>query len=142
MEWKAVAGGFVVRFAKGDDIVAGLLDLARTKRIESAWVNALGAAEDVELGYYDLPNRTYVRQVFHGDWEITALVGNLAWAGADPILHAHVTLGGKDFATRGGHLFAARAGATCEVMVLDLGVPLVRARDEAIGLSLLSLKDS
>jgi hypothetical protein len=139
MEWKPVGGGWLVRFHHGDDLVAGLLDFARARRFEGAWVNALGAIEDAELGYYDLSTRTYLRQTFHGDWEITAIVGNIAWRDGEPVLHLHATIGDRDFSTRGGHLFAGRAGATCEVFVRDLGAKLERAVDEAIGLPLWKL---
>ncbi len=136
MEWKSVREGFVIRFHHGDDIVAGLLDFARAHDVEGAWVNALGAIEDPELGYYHLDRRAYTRQVFPGDWEITAIVGNLGRLDGEPALHLHATIGGPDFATRGGHLFAGRAGATCEVFLRDLGGRLERGRDEAIGLPL------
>lgn len=139
MEWKAVRAGFVIRFAHGDDVVAGLLAFARDRGIEGAWVNALGALEDPELGYFHLDTRTYTRQVFPGDWEIAALVGNLGRLEGEPALHVHAVIGGTDFSTRGGHLFAGRAGATCEVFLRDLGGPLTRARDEEIGLPLWSL---
>ncbi len=56
------------------------------------------------------------------------------------MLHVHATIGGVDGATRGGHLFAGKAGATCEVFVRDLGVRLERAMDESIGLALLHLR--
>src|SRR5258708_24192486 len=97
----------------------------------------LGAIEDPELGYYHLDSRTYTRRTFPGDWEITAIVGNLAWNGDTPVLHAHATIGGPDFSTRGGHLFAGRAGATCVVFVRDLGTRVARAPDPSLGLALL-----
>ena len=139
MESRAVKDGWLVRFAHGEDIVGGLLAFAREQRIAGAWVNALGAIEDPELGYYDLASRTYTRRMFPGDWEITAIVGNLAWNGDTPVLHAHATIGGPDFSTRGGHLFAGRAGATCEVFVRDLGTRVSRAPDPGIGLVLWDL---
>ena len=77
MEWTAVRDGHLIRFHRGEDIVGGLLDFARAHGIEGAWVNALGAIEDPELGYYHLDRREYTRQVFPGEWEITAIVGNL-----------------------------------------------------------------
>lgn len=141
MEWKPVREGFLIRFHHGDDIVAGLLEFAREHGIVGAWVNALGAIEDPELGYFHLETRAYTRQVFPGDWEITAIVGNLGRLNGEPALHLHATIGAVDFTTRGGHLFAGRAGATCEVFLRDLGRPLERARDEAIGLPLWSLGD-
>ena len=66
-------------------------------------------------------------------------VGNLARLGETPVLHVHVTISGPDFAAKGGHLFAGKAGATTEVWIRDLKTDLVRARDESVGLALWSL---
>jgi predicted DNA-binding protein with PD1-like motif len=132
---KTVEGGWLLGFTHGEDIVNGVLDFARTQKIEGGWVNMLGAIEDPELGYYDLSTRTYTRRMFPGDWEITAIVGNLAWLGETPVLHVHATIGAPDFSTRGGHLFAGRAGATCEVFVRDLKTRVARAKNEAVGLA-------
>lgn len=139
METRDVAGGWLLRFAHGEDIVGGVLDFARARKVPGAWVNMLGAIEDPELGYYHLDTKSYTRRVFPGDWEITAIVGNLGWLADAPVLHVHATIGGPDFTTRGGHLFAGRAGATCEVFLRDLATSLTRARDEGIGLALWNL---
>ena len=139
MQWKAVREGFVIRFLHGEDVVGGLLEFARTHGIEGAWVNALGAIADPELGYYHLDRREYTRQVFPGEWEITAIVGNLGRFGDDPVLHVHATIGAVDFTTRGGHLFAGRAGATCEVFLRLLNTRLERKLDPGVGLNLWAL---
>ena len=128
-----------MRFAHGEDVVGGVLDFARAQQVKGAWVNLLGAIEDPELGYYDLPTKSYTRRSFPGDWEIMGAVGNLGWLGETPVFHIHVTISGPDFAAKGGHLFAGRAGATTEVWIRDLKTDLVRARDESIGLALWSL---
>jgi predicted DNA-binding protein with PD1-like motif len=138
--WRSVAGGWLVRFAHGDDVVGGLHAFARERKIAGAWVNLLGAIEHPELGYYDLPTKSYTRRSFPGDWEIMGAVGNLGWLGETPVLHVHVTISGPDFAAKGGHLFAGKAGATCEVWLRDLGTKLERARDESMGLALWDLK--
>ena len=136
MQSRAVEGGWLVRFAHGDDVVGGLVDFARAQGIEGAWVNLLGAIEDPELGYYHLPTKSYTRRSFPGDWEIMGAVGNLARLGETPVLHVHITISGTDFKALGGHLFAGKAGATCEVYVRDLKTRIDRERDEAIGLPL------
>ena len=141
MQWQSVREGYVIRFQHGDDVVKGLLDFAAARNIEGAWVNALGAIGDPELGYYHLDTKSYTRQVFPGEWEIAAIVGNLGrFEDGSPALHVHVTIGAVDFSTRGGHLFAGVAGATCEVFLRDLGRRIVRKKDEAIGLPLMSLE--
>ena len=142
MEWQRVRDGHLIRFHHGDDVIAGLLAFAWERGIEGAWVNALGAIADPELGYYHLETRSYTRQVFPGEWEITGLVGNLGrFADGSPALHVHATIGAPDFTTRGGHLFAGRAGATCEVFLRDLGAALPRVLDEAVGLPLWHLAE-
>jgi predicted DNA-binding protein with PD1-like motif len=139
LDWKKVHGGWLVRFRHGDDIVNGMLAFAREHSIQGAWVNMLGAIEEPELGYYHVDTKSYTRKTYPGDWEITAIVGNLGWRDDTPVLHVHATIGGVDGETRGGHLFAGKAGATCEVFVRDLGVRLERAMDEGIGLALWKL---
>jgi len=140
MESRAVEGGWLVRFAHGDDVVNGMTEFARVQGIEGAWVNFLGAIEDPELGYYDLPTKSYTRRSFPGDWEIMGAVGNLARLGETPVLHVHITISGQDFAAKGGHLFAGKAGAACEVFVRDLKTRIERVRDEEIGLALWKLQ--
>jgi predicted DNA-binding protein with PD1-like motif len=136
MESRKVKGGWLVRFAHGDDIVGGLVGFAGAEGIEGAWVNLLGAIEDPELGYYHLPTKSYTRRSFTGDWEIMGAVGNLARLGETPVLHVHITISGADFKAFGGHLFAGKAGAACEVFVRDLKTRIERVRDEDIGLPL------
>ncbi len=80
-ESRVVEGGWLVRFAHGEDVVNGVLDFARLNAIKGAWVNLLGAIEDPELGYYDLPTKSSTRRSFPGDWEIMGAVGNLARLG-------------------------------------------------------------
>lgn len=142
MEWRGVQGGWLIRFRHGEDIVAGMLEFARERPVLGGWVTMLGAIEDPELGYYHLDTKSYTRHTFPGDWEITAMVGNLGWRDGAPVLHVHATIGGVDASTRGGHLFAGKAGATCEVLVRDLGARLERAMDDSIGLALWRLDDA
>jgi predicted DNA-binding protein with PD1-like motif len=136
---RVVDGGWLVRFAHGEDVVNGILDFARAQNVRGAWVNLLGAIENPELGYYDLPTKSYTRRVFPGDWELMGAVGNLGWLGDTPVFHIHVTISGTDFAAKGGHLFAGKAGATTEVWIRDLKTDLVRERDESLGLALWNL---
>ena len=139
MDWRTVEGGWLIRFHHGEDIVAGMLEFARARHVEGAWVNMLGAIEEPELGYYHLDTKSYTRKTYPGDWEICAIVGNLGWRDDTPVLHVHATIGGVDGSTRGGHLFSGKAGATCEVFVKDLGRRLERGMDDAIGLALWKL---
>lgn len=135
--------GYLIRFHTGEEVVSGLTAFARSAGITAAWVNALGAVSEAELGYFDGEERQYVRQPFHGEMEVLALVGNISRVEGEPFAHLHATLGRRDFTTLGGHLFRGVAGATIEMFVRNYaGTTLVRARDEAVGLNLWALPGS
>lgn len=119
------------------------------KKIKGAFLFGLGAAKDLTLGYYDLAKKAYLRRFFPGEWEITNLVGNIAWLediapsvhrakAGDPILHIHVVLSSTNFNTVGGHLFSGTVTATCEILVIVLAAKLRRAFDSTTGLNLLA----
>ena len=135
-----VKQGYLLRFFCGEEIVGGLTAFARERKIQAAWVQALGALTSAELGYYDLAAHAYLKQRIEEEVEIASLVGNLSRLEDDIIAHLHATLGRRDFSTLGGHLFEGVAGATVEVAVMNFpGVRLERARDEEIGLNLWKL---
>jgi predicted DNA-binding protein with PD1-like motif len=62
-------------------------------------------------------------------------------AGAERILHAHVTVSGPDFASFTGHLFEARVAVTAEFLLRDFGVRVERADVPSVGLRLIQPGD-
>jgi predicted DNA-binding protein with PD1-like motif len=130
---------FLVRLEPDADIPAGIAQAAADLRIDAGSVSGIGAGYDWELGYFDRGTREYVRQAFAGEWEILSLSGNLAIKEGRPFPHVHIILGGRDFRTVGGHLFAGRVGATCELVIRKLPGYLSRTQDEATGLFLLDV---
>ena len=139
MTYVETSSGFVLRFFTGEEVYAGLVEFARHKGIEAAWVQGLGALECAEIGYFDLHERTYLRMQITEDVEVAPLVGNLSRHQGEPVPHLHVTLGRRDFGALAGHLFAGRAGATLEICLWTWpGLTFERRLDEAAGLNLLS----
>lgn len=127
----------VLRFDQGDDVVGGILDFAREKKIEAAWLSAIGSCKDVELGFYDLEKKEYANKVFREPLEILEASGTLAVKGGDPILHWHGILGNAEYETIGGHIHRLIANATVEVFIHKLNETLERGYDENTGLNLL-----
>lgn len=132
--YKDPSGVYVMSLARGDEVNQSIENWAREYGVHGAKVEAIGAVESPELGYYDLKRKTYIRKTFKGIWELTPLVGNITLKDGEPFLHAHVVLGGPEFKTLGGHLFQAKTGVVVEVFITPLETPLPRIMCEEIGL--------
>ncbi len=142
----------ILRFDKGEDVVAGILDFVeknwikaagfRTKIGVGAWLSAIGSASEVELGFYALDKRRYLNKTFKGPFELAEASGTLAVKGGKPILHWHGVLSEKNYKTIGGHIHRLIANATVEVFIHKLGkfgdVRLERKLDPQTGLNLLT----
>lgn len=124
----------IVSLERGEDLRSSIETLSRQFRIESAYVSAIGALEDPELGYYDLSKKEYIRRRFPGIWELVSLQGNISLHKNTPLLHAHVSIGGSDFQVFGGHFFNATVGVVAEIHITPMPTPLHRIYCEEIGL--------
>lgn len=130
----------VISLERGDDLRSSVEGLAEALGVVGASVSAIGALEDPELGYFHRDRLEYERQAFPGMWELLHLGGNLALLDGRPFLHAHVALGGPDFAVIGGHLFEARVGVVAEIFLDPLASPIDRRPDPELGLATWSLR--
>lgn len=132
--------GYVLRLERGEEIVATLNAFAAEEGIRSGQVSAIGAAEEIELGFFVRPTTEYIRRVFEGEYEIGSITGNFSELDGAPFLHAHAVIAGEDFAAWSGHLFRAVVSVTCEVQVItDPGITL-RVRRPDLGFNPLRLE--
>jgi len=127
----------LVVLEKDEKVVANLLRTAGDERIEGGWCWGLGSLKDIELGYYDLPKRTYLKRHFEEDMELTGFTGNFAMAGEERVLHAHATVSGPELISFTGHLFEARVAVTAEFLLRGFGLRLERAEAPDVGLKLI-----
>lgn len=130
---------FVIVFAKGDEVVAGLQQFAEEHQITAAHFTAIGALRDVVLGYFERERKDYKRIPLQEQVEVLSLVGNIALADGKPKLHAHVVIGKSDGSAHGGHLLEAHVWPTLEVIVVESPQHLRRTYDAETGLALLNL---
>ena len=56
-------------------------------------MSALGAAGDVTIGIFNTREKQYHSRRYQGDYEISALVGNVSRKEGEPYLHLHITIG-------------------------------------------------
>ncbi len=126
MEHRRTRYGYVLRLDPGDEIVSTLKAFAASENVRAGTISGIGAAGDVELGYFVRGSREYIRRSFAGEWEIVALTGNFSELEGEGFPHCHVTLGGEDFAAHGGHLFRGTVTVTCEIHVVTDPDPIRR----------------
>jgi hypothetical protein len=120
----------------GDEVHPSLVQIAERERIFGGWLSGIGAASEVELGYYDLERKDYDRLQMEGDVEIASASGTLGLVDGKPFVHLHAVVSDRRCETRGGHLFRAVAAATLEFVIFVADKPIERTRDEETALNL------
>jgi uncharacterized protein len=129
-------------FEAGEEPIQGLLDFAKRERLTSGHFTAIGAFEDVTLGYFDWSEKDYVRIAIREQVEVLSLVGDIALEGGVPKVHAHVVVGKRDGTAHGGHLLEARVRPTLEVILTQPPGHLRRRFDPSSKLALIELEDA
>jgi hypothetical protein len=128
MKTVQAARGMVVVVDSGERLIASLTRKLRELGLQGGWLSGVGSVTDVELGYYDLEKKEYVRRRFSERYELLGLTGNLSLEpGGEAMVHAHALLGTRDFQVFGGHVMEATVTATAaEARPLPRGRPSTR----------------
>ena len=130
-----------VVFEVGEEPMQGLLALAKRERFTAGHFTAIGAFEEMTLGYFDWATKDYVRIPVREQVEVLSLVGDVALEGADPRIHAHVVVGKRDGTAHGGHLLEARVRPTLEVILIQAPGHLRRRFDPRSRLALIEIEE-
>ena len=91
---------FVLNIARGEELFETFLAWAKQEGIQGATMTGLGAADRLELAYYDLTTKKYERHTIKEEVEILSLTGNLALLEGARVLHFHGTFGYPQKKTR------------------------------------------
>ncbi len=131
-------GPLLIVLDKGDKLVEVLTQVVTEHRIPGGCLSGVGALRDVELGYYVLDRKTYLRKIFSDQaYELLTLTGNVSLKQDLPYVHVHAVLGKDDFSTFGGHLFEATVAVTAEITLIPFDKMPVRKPNLSIGLDLI-----
>jgi uncharacterized protein len=133
---------YALVFDKGDEVVAELEAFARELALTAARFTAIGAFSDVKLGYFDRDQKDYLEIPVAEQVEVLSLLGDIAEKDGEPKVHAHVVIGDRDGAARGGHLLEAHVWPTLEVILEESPAHLRRRVDKDVGLPLVALQVS
>jgi len=130
---------YVLVFDTGDEVKQGLLAFAGEHAITGAHLTAIGAFENVVLGYFEWDKKDYEKIPINEQVELVSLVGNIATKDGKSRLHAHAVVAKRDGTAHGGHLLEARVRPTLEVILTEIPKHLQRRTDERTGLALIDL---
>lgn len=136
---KKINEDLIVRLEIGEEIVESLLKVGKDYDIEFAEITGIGAADFIEVGYYNVSIKKYKSIEFTGDLEITSILGNLTRQDDEPYLHLHITFGDEDLNLHGGHLNKAVISATCELVIRKLDGKVGRVHQEESGLNVMDI---
>ena len=138
MEYRKFDQGYVLRLDPGEEIVSCLTKLVEQEAIQLGSVSALGAAGDVTIGIFDTQRKQYASRRYQGQYEISALVGNVTRQEGKPYLHLHITIGNPVTGeVHAGHLSSAVISATLELFLQVWEGQVGRKFSDTVGLNLL-----
>ncbi len=128
---------YAVIFYQGDEAFSGLLEFAEKYQITSAHFTAIGAINEATLGWFDPQRKMYKKIFIHGQHEVIGMSGDIALYQGKPMVHTHMVVGASDGTTRAGHVLAAYASPTLEVMVTVDPVAMHKRFDPETDLTLI-----
>ena len=136
MNYKKVNDKIFVSIDKGELVNQKLLEVSEKENLTSGWINGLGAISDIEIGYWDIEKKIYIKQKFDNHYELLSLIGNVSLVNDKPFIHTHISFSDTKFKVFGGHLFDAKVIAAAEFCIFISDYKLHRKLNCDIGLSL------
>jgi len=136
MNYKKIEDKIFISIDKGELVNQKLLEVAENEQLNSGWINGLGAISNLEIGYWDIEKKVYVKQKFNNDYELLSLVGNVSLVDNKPFIHTHISFSDTKHNVFGGHLFDAIVIAAAEFCIFTSEYNLHRKLNCGIGLSL------
>lgn len=129
MNSRKVAGGYVVRLDRGEEVISCLAAFAKDRNIPCGFLQGIGSIRDIELGYFDIQTNEYRHRQIAGVVEVVSLTGNIAWLENEPFVHAHAAVAGPDQSLLGGHFFSGIVAVTLEMFIQIVPDRLNRTAD-------------
>jgi uncharacterized protein len=128
---------FAVIFYQGDEAFSGLVEFAEKYQVTSAHFTAIGAVNGATLAWFDPQRKMYKKIPIEGQHEVIGMSGDIALYQGKPVVHTHMVVGSSDGTTRAGHVLAAYASPTLEVMVTVGTIAMQKRLDPATDLTLI-----
>jgi len=122
----------IVRLQSGENVLERLKEAARKHEIKTGVVlSGIGMLKDVEVGYFQGPDKGYQTHYLPFPCELASLSGNISKQEDGYNLHLHVVLIKPGGEAAGGHLFKGTVHMTNEIFILEIGCQVFRRKEEA-----------
>ena len=142
MNFTQESNKYYITLNKDEYVNDSLLSIVNSQNIKSGWINGVGAIYDIEVGYFDVEKKDYVRKKFPGDYELLSLSGNVSVKEGLKFIHTHITFSDIEFNVFGGHLFDAKIAAAGEFLIDSCNFEIKRKYNTNIGLHLWCMEDN
>jgi uncharacterized protein len=131
---------YYISLEPGEKINSSFEKIAKIEEINSAWIHGIGAVTNLEMGYYELATKSYIRKFFNYDYELTSLSGNITFKDETVFSHTHINFSDNNFNVYGGHLFEGEISAAGE-FIMTVGENFIHRKfDDFTGLALWCLE--
>ena len=112
---------FLLVFAKGDDVRAGLEEFATKNQLTNAQFTAIGALDSAVIGWSDRPKKAFKVIRLNEEMEVASLSGSIVRdPSGNPVVHAHCVVGLlRNGAVYAGHLLQGRVSLTMQMYLTD-----------------------
>ncbi len=127
----------VLVFDTGEKVLETLNTYLTQRNITGAKFTAIGGFSQVQLEYFNVQTKQDEHRDFNEQVEVISLIGNVALVGGKPYVHAHVSVGTRDYQAHDGHLGEATVQPTLELFLTDLTGDLTREENRNTGLEAL-----
>ena len=132
---------WVLAFHKGDEVMAGITEFARSQHLTAAHLIGIGAFSDASLAWFDISRKSFRTIPIRSEVEVVSLIGNITTDQDNaPLVHIHCALGDPDGNVKGGHLLEAHVSVTLEVFLTEEPTLVRKVMDEESGLKLIEDK--
>jgi predicted DNA-binding protein with PD1-like motif len=127
---------YTLFFKRGEEVFSGLKTFLEEDNIQAAHISGLGAADELDIAYYNIKTKEYERHEMQEEVEILSLNGNVGIKEDDEtVIHLHGVFGRKDLSTFGGHIFKLKISGAGEIHLRVFDGTINRAYDEETGLT-------
>ncbi|MBN2802678.1 MAG: DNA-binding protein [Deltaproteobacteria bacterium] len=129
---------FMGQIGHDKDLLEELTSICKDNNITLGKIEAIGAVQKGEVGYYDQKEKIYLTNSFNAPMEILTCNGNISLLNETPMVHAHITFANRDGSTCGGHLLTGTKVFACEYIIYQFtnATSLNRTKEKITGLNL------
>jgi predicted DNA-binding protein with PD1-like motif len=132
----------IARYLNNEDLFEGLKELCSKHDFQTAVVlSSTGMLKQAELCYF-VRTGNYAPKFFAQPMELCCISGMLSKQDGEYHFHLHAALADGDKKVFGGHLSKAKVNVTCELVLMETGLPVERKMEESTGLMALGFPES